>query len=424
MTVIMMTADQIKKVIIPQNQQFTKYEDTVPRAILQEIGSLAATPHILIITGMRRAGKSTLLQQINEKLYSSKQTYLNFEDERLLSFISDDFSAVHEAFLELSGKVDVFFFDEIQNVEKWEAAIRRFHGEGIKVIITGSNASLLSSELGTKLTGRHLDIVLYPFSFREYLIFRKTEFSDNDFYIPERTALLRKEFNVFFKKGGIPEFLRYEREEIIRQIYEDILIKDIIVRYRIGDERSFRELARLLISNTGKPFSYNKLRINLGFGSVNTVKNYISFMENSYLLFLVEKYSPSLKKQIINNKKVYCIDNAFLNLVSFETSENLGRKLENLVYVELRRRDLTVHYHCEKYECDFIISLKNKVIQVVQVCYQLDYENNEREVRGLTEAASLHNLKEGLILTMDQEEVKRENGIEITILPVWKWLVQ
>ena len=145
MTVIMMTADQIKKVIIPQNQQFTKYEDTVPRAILQEIGSLAATPHILIITGMRRAGKSTLLQQINEKLYSSKQTYLNFEDERLLSFISDDFSAVHEAFLELSGKVDVVFFDEIQNVEKWEAAIRRFHGEGIKVIITGSNASLLSS---------------------------------------------------------------------------------------------------------------------------------------------------------------------------------------------------------------------------------------------------------------------------------------
>ena len=198
MTVIKMTADQIKKVIIPQNQQFTKYEDTVPRAILQEIGSLAATPHILIITGIRRAGKSTLLKQINEKLYSSKQTYLNFEDERLLSFISDDFSAVHEAFLELSGKVDVFFFDEIQNVEKWEAAIRRFHGEGIKVIITGSNASLLNSELGTKLTGRHLDIVLYPFSFRD-LIFRKTDFSDTRYLYTGKNALLER-IQCFFKK--------------------------------------------------------------------------------------------------------------------------------------------------------------------------------------------------------------------------------
>lgn len=420
----MMTSEQLKKVIIPQNLRFTKYEETVPREILAEITSLSETPHVLIITGMRRAGKSTLLKQINEKLFSSKQTYLNFEDEKLLSFTSEDFSAVHETFLELSEKVDVVFFDEIQNVDKWEIAIRRYHGEGIKVILTGSNASLLSRELGTKLTGRHIDIVLYPFSFREYLVFRKTELSDTDFYLPEMTALLRKEFNIFFVKGGIPEYLRYEREEIIQQIYEDILIKDIIVRYGIGDERSFRELAKLLLSNPGKPFSYNKLKTNLGFGSPNTVKSYISFMENSYLLFQVEKFSPSLKKQIINNKKIYCIDNAFLNLVSFETSDNLGRKLENLVYVELRRRKYTIHYHREKYECDFVLSLKNKVVRVIQVCYQLDDDNIAREINGIIEAASFHVLEEGLILTMDQEEEKRENGIKITILPVWKWLLK
>ncbi|HOF21042.1 MAG TPA: ATP-binding protein [Bacteroidales bacterium] len=420
----MMTSEQLKKVIIPQNLRFTKYEETVPREILGEITSLSATPHVLIITGMRRAGKSTLLKQINENLFSSKQTYLNFEDEKLLSFTSEDFGAVHETFLELSEKVDVVFFDEIQNVDKWEIAIRRYHGEGIKVILTGSNASLLSREFGTKLTGRHIDIVLYPFSFREYLVFRKIELSDKDFYLPEISALLRKEFNIFFVKGGIPEYLRFEREEIIQQIYEDILIKDIIVRYGIGDERSFRELAKLLLSNPGKLFSYNKLKTNLGFGSVNTVKSYISFMENSYLLFQVEKFSPSLKKQIINNKKIYCIDNAFLNLVSFETSDNLGRKLENLVYVELRRRKYTIHYHREKYECDFVLSLKNKVVRVIQVCYQLDDDNIAREINGIIEAASFHDLGEGLILTMDQEEEKRENGIKITIAPVWKWLLK
>ncbi len=420
----MLTSEQLKKIIIPQNLRFTKYEDTVPREILDEITSLSETPHVLIITGMRRAGKSTLLKQINEKLFSSKQTYLNFEDEKLLSFTSEDFGTVHETFLELSEKVDVVFFDEIQNVDKWEIAIRRYHGEGIKVILTGSNASLLSRELGTKLTGRHIDIVLYPFSFREYLVFRKTELSDKDFYLPEMSALLRKEFNIFFVKGGIPEYLRYEREEIIQQIYEDILIKDIIVRYGIGDERSFRELAKLLLSNPGKPFSYNKLKTNLGFGSLNTVKSYISFMENSYLLFQVEKFSPSLKKQIINNKKIYCIDNAFLNLVSFETSDNLGRKLENLVYVELRRRKYTIHYHREKYECDFVLSLKNKVVRVIQVCYQLDDDNMAREINGIIEAASFHDLGEGLILTMDQEDEKRENGIKITIVPVWKWLLK
>lgn len=419
----MLTREQLKKVIIPQNIHFTKYEESVPRAILPEIRKLAATPHVLIITGLRRAGKSTLLKQINETLYSSKSTYLNFEDEKLLSFATEDFSSVHETFLELNDKVEVVFFDEIQNIDKWEIAIRRFHNEGLKVIITGSNASLLSRELGTKLTGRHLNIVLYPFSFREYLVFRKTELSDNDFYMPEKIALYRKEFNSYFTKGGIPEYLKYDREEIIQQIYEDILIKDIIVRYGIGDERNFRELASLLVSNVGKPFSYTRLKANLGFGSMNTVKSYISFMENSYLLFQVEKYDPSLKRQIINNKKVYCIDSSFLNLVSFETTENLGRKLENIVFVELKRRNYTVHYHREKFECDFVLSLKNKVVSVIQVCYQLDDDNIEREINGIAEAAVLHNLKEGLILSMDQEEERSVNGIRIPVLPVWKWLL-
>lgn len=419
----MISGEQLKRVIIPQNIRFTQPEETVPRSVLTGLEKLIATPHVLIITGLRRAGKSTLLKQINERLFSSRQTYLNFEDEKLLSFTAEDFASVHETFLELNGKVEVVFFDEIQNVKEWEIAIRRLHSEGIKVIVTGSNASLLSRELGTKLTGRHLDIVLYPFSFNEFLILKRIEFTDKYLYLPEKIALLRREFNEYFIKGGIPEYLRYGREEVIQQIYEDILIKDIIVRYGIGDERSFRELARLLVSNVGKLFSYNKLKTNLGFGSVNTVKSYISYMENSYLLFQTEKYDPSLKKQIINNKKVYCIDNAFLNLVSFESTENSGRKLENLVFIELKRRKYTIHYHKEKHECDFVLSLKNKVVSVIQVCYHLDDDTIDREINGLTEAARLHHLKEGLILTMNQEVEKTANGVRINVLPVWKWLL-
>ncbi|MDF1560303.1 MAG: ATP-binding protein [Bacteroidales bacterium] len=419
----MISRENLKRVIVPQNMRFTLHEETVPRAILKDIADLSGTAHVLIITGLRRAGKSTLLKQINENLFSSRSTYLNFEDEKLLSFTTEDFSAVQETFLELNGRVDVVFFDEIQNVDKWEIAVRRFHNEGLKVFITGSNASLLSKEFGTKLTGRHLNIVLYPFSFREYLVFREIELSENDFYLPEKIVLLRKDFNSYFEKGGIPEYLKYEREEIIKQIYEDILIKDIIVRYGIGDERSFRELASFLISNIGKLFSYTRLKANLGFGSMNTVKSYIAFMENSYLLFQVEKYDTSLKRQIINNKKVYCIDNSFLNLVSFETTRNLGRKLENIVFVELKRRKYTIHYHREKFECDFVLSLKNRVAGVIQVCYQLDNDNMAREINGIVEAAALYQLKEGLILTMEQEEESSANGISIYVLPVWKWLL-
>ncbi|NLV20204.1 MAG: ATP-binding protein [Bacteroidetes bacterium] len=420
----MISRENLKRVIVPQNMRFTLHEETVPRSILKDIADLSGTPHVLIITGLRRAGKSTLLKQINENLFSSKNTYLNFEDEKLLSFTTEDFSAVQETFLELNDRVEVVFFDEIQNVDKWEIAVRKFHNEGLKVIITGSNASLLSKEFGTKLTGRHLNIVLYPFSFREYLVFREIELSENDFYLPEKIVHLRKEFNSYFEKGGIPEYLKYEREEIIKQIYEDILIKDIIVRYGISDERSFRELARLLISNVGKLFSYTRLKANLGFGSMNTVKSHIAFMENSYMLFQVEKYDTSLKRQIINNKKVYCIDNSFLNLVSFETTVNLGRKLENIVFVELKRRKYTIHYHREKFECDFVLSLKNRVAGVIQVCYQLDNDNMAREINGIVEAVTLYQLKEGLILTMDQEEERSTNGISIHVLPVWKWLLR
>jgi len=157
---------------------------------------------------------------------------------------------------------------------------------------------------------------------------------------------------------------------------------------------------------------------------MNTVKSHIAFMENSYLLFQVEKYDTSLKRQIINNKKVYCIDNSFLNLVSFETTVNLGRKLENIVFVELKRRKYTIHYHREKFECDFVLSLKNRVAGVIQVCYQLDIDNMAREINGIVEAVTLYQLKEGLILTMDQEEERSTNGISIHVLPVWKWLLR
>jgi len=420
----MLTVEYLKKVIVPQNIKFNQPEEMVTREVLPEIGKLTDTPHVIIISGLRRSGKSTLIKQINEKFYSERFAYLNFDDEKLLNFKPEDFTAVYETFLELNEKVEIMFFDEIQNVTGWEAAIRRLHNEKIKIFITGSNASLLSRELGTRLTGRHLDIVLYPFSFKEYLVYRNISVKTLDLFTPQKTALIKKEFAVYFRNGGIPEYVRYGRDEIIKQLYEDILIKDIIVRYSIGDEKSFRELARLLISNTGKLFSYNRLKEALTLGSLNTVKSYISYMENSYLLFQVEKFDSSLRKQIINNKKIYCIDNAFLNLVTFETTENIGRKLENMVFVELKRRGYSVHYFREKWECDFIVSRNMRAEQAIQVCYELNVNNRERELNGLREAMLACNINDGIILTYGQEEYADARGIEIKILPVWKWLLQ
>jgi hypothetical protein len=412
----MVNKNIIKEVVIEQNSLFKKQVDYLQRDV--DI-SFLKTKKISIITGIRRCGKSTLLKQISKNY--EKFFYLNFEDERLLNFESPDFNYLLEVFMEVYGKSNTIFFDEIQNIYGWEKFVSRLFKNGYKVYITGSSANLLSQELGTALTGRHLKKELYPFSFKEYLEYNIN--NEYDLNITSDRSKIKRQFNSYLKYGGFPEVVASRDRRELSQLYQDVLVKDLLVRFKIRETKSFRELALYLISNIGAPVSFNNLKKILSLNSVSSVKNYIDHLEESYLIFSLFKYDYSLKKQIRNDRKIYAIDPGMIKEVAFKFSKNSGRYLENLVFLELKRREKEVFYFQEKYECDFIIRDGLKINQAIQVTDELNYENQEREVNGLVDALKAFKLKEGLILTSDSEEEMMVDGLKIKIQPVWRWLL-
>ena len=278
------------------------------------------------------------------------------------------------------------------------------------VIITGSNAFLLSKELGTKLTGRHLNYELFPFSYKEMLKFKKF-----------KQGL--RSFEFYLKHGGFPDYLRLNNPEILQELLNDILAKDIAARYNLKNMKLLKEIATYLLSNSGKEFSYNSLKNIFKLGSVNTAISYVSYFEDSYLLFAVPRFDYSLKKQSVNPKKIYCVDNGFLLANSFTFSSNYGKLLENLVFTQLRRKHNDIYYFKQKNECDFVLREAGRVTAAIQVCYCLNDDNKERELNGLLEVLNKFKLKEGLILTYDQEDSLVIGKKKITVVPVWKWLI-
>lgn len=417
----------LKEIILEQKERLEKLETGIERKKLSEIKKQINLPHSLVITGIRRAGKSTLLLQIMRQFYKENCYYFNFEDERLLNFTYKDFNSLYEALIELFGKKKVFFFDEIQNVVGWEVFIRRMQEQGIKFYITGSNASLLSKELGTKLTGRYISLGLFPFSFSEFLKFENKEIKKNAFYLSEERAKIKRYFNRYLKNGGMPDYLKYKNPDILKNLYEDILYRDIVARYEIKEIKALRELTFYLLTNLGNLISFNKLKEILKLGSVNTVKSYIDYLENSFLVFTVNVFSYSLKQQFIGPKKVYCIDNGLVNAVSFRFSKDRGRFLENLVFIELKRRGKEIFYYKTKtnQEVDFLLREKGRAKELIQVSQNLGTEElKKREIDSLIKASEELKLNKGLILTEDEEDVVKLKKKTIKIIPIYKWLLE
>lgn len=425
-----MEKEQLKKIIISQNP--INQEKFVERAQYNLLKQNLDNDLIIFISGLRRSGKSTLLNQLRKDNKQNKY-FLNFDDNRLVNFTVDDFENLYESFLELFGEEDVYYFDEIQNISGWERFVRRLHNENKKVIITGSNASMLSKELGTHLTGRHIEFELYPFSFREFLDFKNVNIEKNDLYDIKKIVNIKKYFEIYLKEGGIVEYLKTQNLNYLRTLYDNILYRDVMNRYNLSNEKTLKEMIYFLVSNIGTKVSFNSLKNILNVSNANTIKEYIHYFENSFMIFQINKFDYSLKKQMINNKKIYIIDNGFASNVSFSFSENIGRLLENLVFIELKRRGEEIFYHFLNKECDFILVDRGKVIEAIQVCKSLnDLETKKREIAGLLDACKTYNLKEGLILTEDEEgeeigEVRLENGdvskIKIKIMLIWKWLL-
>lgn len=421
----MLTKEQLKEILMSQQESILKKKSGIERNILKEIEKKKKLPHVIVITGLRRSGKSTLLRQIIEKYYSNKDFYyINFEDERLFNFDASKFNDIYETLVELYGECKTFFIDEIQNVNRFETFIRRFYENGFKFFITGSNATLLSKELGTKLTGRHVDIVVKPFSFKEFLVLKKFKFEKNIMYLTESKVKIKKLFQEYLTKGGMPEYLLYDDIEILMRTYEDIIIKDIVVRHNVDHVDSLRELYQYLVNNFSNKFSYNNIKKMTDIGSVNTVKKYILYLKETYFAETINKFEHSIKKQLINDKKLYIIDNGFLQTLSTRLTKDKGWLLENIVFNELKKQSIEVFYYSDKQECDFIILKNKKLHSIIQVTWELNEKNREREINGLLSAMHKFKQKTGLIITYDQEnEIIKENK-KIIIKPVWKWLLE
>jgi uncharacterized protein len=409
----------IKQIVFEQQEIIAK--TYVERAIPD---SLVSCSEIIIISGIRRCGKSVFLNQIRDKSLE-KDYYINFDDERLIHFKVEHFQTLHEVFIELFGNQQTFYFDEIQNIIGWERFVRRLYDNGCKIYLTGSNATLLSRELGTHLTGRFIQHELFPFSFVEYLKLQSIEYHEKDFYTTQGRAKLSGAFTNFLKDGGFPQFLENKNKEYLKSLYESILYRDVMIRNKLTNEREILELTYYLASNVAKLSSYNSLSSSIGVKSPTTVKNYIDYLENTYLIFQSNKFDYSLKKQIQNPKKFYFIDNAIAQKMGFSFSENNGRLLENLVYIHLRRLGKEVFYHKDRQECDFVVRENNKIVEAMQICYDFSSEETQnREVRGLIEAIELYNLKEGILITMNEEKEFFVKEKKIKVMAAWKWFLK
>lgn len=390
----------IAEVLDTQNAFWLQKDTSVQREKLPKIQIYEGFASI--ITGIRRCGKSTLLRQLLPSV-KGKSIFLNFEDPRLAGFEKDDFRRLDAELV--VRKIKNLFFDEIQMLDSWELYVRQKLDEGYKVLVTGSNATLLSKEMGTKLTGRHLSYELFPFSYTEYLTFIKKK---------DTVTSLES----YLQSGGFPEYLKVQNPQILQQLLDDILLRDIAVRYAVRDVNSLRKLAVYLISNIGKPVSATKLKDVFNIKATSTILEFFSYMEDAYLLQFIPKFSYSLQVQIRNPKKVYAIDLGLFTHNSITFSEEKGRRLENLVYLHYRRLGKEIAYFNEKKECDFIISEKGKVQEAVQVCYDINEDNLRREIDGLSEAMRVLNLNTGTIITFNQSDIYQTAEGSITLKPV------
>lgn len=400
-----MLRETLKTIVRSQQEWIGPVENEIPREHLDWFTSLP--PFAYMITGVRRSGKSTLLRQVMRNHGISN--YFNFEDTRAVGFELNDFLVLEEVFLELNGNDTLFFFDEIQDVPDWERYVRSATERKKTVVITGSNKTMLSKELGTKLTGRHLDFEVFPFSWNEFLRYFNLHRSADD-------------FRLYLTKGGFPEYLEKGKEEIFSALVSDILVRDIFSRYNLRNHETYKRIVQYLLSNTGKETSFNNLKNTFEIGSANTVMDFMNYLMDSYLFFLVPRFDHSLKVQARNPRKVYAIDHGLVNFSSVSGSPDLGRLLENAVFLHLRRASREIWYFKGRKECDFIVREDKNRFLPIQVSWQLGSQNEKRETEGLLEAMDQLNCRQGLIITFDQEDqITKENKI-IRLMPGWKWM--
>lgn len=405
---------------------------------LAKLKQYLETKQILAITGARRSGKSFIMRQLAKGLITAGKSknealIINFEDPRFVELNLELLEQIYETYLEfLTPKgMPYIFLDEVQEIEGWEKWVRMVQElQKAKLVISGSNAKLLSKELGTLLTGRHLDITVFPLSFQEYLSFHKIFLKDK-LDIVSKKVQLKSLLRQYIEFGAFPEVvLSTQKQAILLSYFDDILTKDLIRRYNIRKSNRLKALAKYYLSNISSLVTFSSLRKLLGV-STDTIEKFSGYLENAYLVFFLQRFSFKVKEQQKSPRKLYCVDTGLSNAVGFRFSRNLGRLAENIVFLELKRRqienpELELYYwkDVQHRETDFVLKQGLKVTQLIQVCWQLtEPKTKAREIKSLIRAMDEFSLKQGLVITEDYEQKTLINNKEIFFIPLWKWLL-
>ncbi|MCM8829550.1 MAG: ATP-binding protein [Candidatus Omnitrophica bacterium] len=407
------------------------------KGYLKRCLSLLKSNVVIAIIGIRRAGKSYLMRQIAKHLISTgveprNILIINFEDQRFTELYPGILQEIYERYLEFlypTGKPFIFL-DEVYNVPGWERWVRTVHELGkAKIIISGSSSKLLGSELSTVLTGRHLDVYIYPLDFNEFLSFRDITIDDRMDIISKKIeikALIRE----YIEWGGFPEVVLGANKRILLLTYfDDILTKDIERRYKIRKGELLRMLGKFYLTNIATHMTFNSIGKFLN-ASTLTVEKFSSYLEEANLVFFIRKFSYSVKEQEKSPRKLYAMDIGMANSIGFKFSENLGRLIENVVSLKLKKEqsfnpDLEVYYwqHNNK-EVDFIIKEGLKVTKLIQCCWNIDeFGIRKRELKPLMAAMEKFKLNEGIVITGDYEKDEEVNSKVIRYTPLWKWLL-
>lgn len=399
----MILESELAAIIAKQRLIEERKDDGLPRQL--SFNDALLDSHVLDVTGVRRCGKSTVMRQ---RMHASAEPwfFVNFESPLLTQFEMRDTIRL-DALIEQSGARRLFF-DEIDQFAGWEKYVRQKLDENFHVCISGSNASLLEGELGTKLTGRHISKELFPFSYAEYLQYTKRQPSE------ESVA-------AYAHDGGFPRYLQTGEEVVLQELFDDIVYRDVIVHNKIRDTAALRELTAYLVENIGCRFTASRLCKPLGVAGASTITQWCEWIEKAYLFFFVPICSDSKKARLLNPKKVYCIDTGLEYAVSSRRIPNDGARFENMVYLALRRQTKDIAYFDDDGECDFIVRDRHAVTAAVQACVKLTDENKDREIDGLLKAMEKFSLPSGMIVTCAQRDRLAFGSRVIDVLPFSAW---
>lgn len=425
--------DNFNKVLEDQREELKEKfsrEKIIERESYSFCKGLMDSKLIKVISGIRRCGKSIFSCQL---LGNKRYGYINFDDEKLAGIGADKLNDLLMSVYEVYGKIDYLFLDEVQNADKWELFVNRLQRQGINLIVTGSNAQLLSKELATHLTGRHIAIELFPFSFKEFARYKGMELRVES---TKEIGLIKRSLTEYINNGGFPETFNEPNPKIyLKELYSTIILKDILLRHRVRYIKTFKDFANYTITNFSREISFNKMKNIFNLGSDHTAKNYLEFLEESYLIFNIERFSYKKKQSLIENRKVYAIDSGMIKAISFRFSEDISHFYENVVAVELIRRkaiakETEIFYwkNPQQEEVDFVIKKGLKVSQLIQVCYDIsDIKTRGREIRALLKASKELKCRNLLVITGDKEGEEEIEwfGIKrkVRFIPLWKWLL-